>query len=116
MAGGLERGPDHARALAAEGRTAIYKMGERGAITFHAGAEARSGIYPTEALKPTGAGDGFLAGLLAALCEGRPLREAVRRGSAAAAIVVARPGCAPAMPTPEELDRFLADRPDFEEA
>jgi 5-dehydro-2-deoxygluconokinase len=34
----------------------------------------------------------------------------VQRGSAAAAIVVARIGCAPAMPTVAELDSFLAGR------
>ena len=39
------------------------------------------------------------------------LREAVLRGSAAAAIVVARVGCAPACPTAEELDAFLARHP-----
>jgi 5-dehydro-2-deoxygluconokinase len=35
----------------------------------------------------------------------------VLRGSAAAAIVVGRVGCAPAMPTPRELDAFLAAHP-----
>jgi 5-dehydro-2-deoxygluconokinase len=115
MAGGIDRGLDHARGLAGEGRTVIYKMGERGAVTFRGGTETRTGVYRTEALKPTGAGDSFMAGLLAACREGRPFREAVLRGSACAAIVVARPGCAPAMPTPEELDAFLADRPDPEE-
>jgi 5-dehydro-2-deoxygluconokinase len=42
------------------------------------------------------------------------LSEAVLRGSAAAAIVVGRVGCAPAMPTTAELDAFLANpsRPD----
>ena len=111
MAGGLERGLAHARGLAAAGRTAIYKRGERGAVTFHEGQETRTGIFPTEALKPTGAGDSFMAGLLAALRDGHAMPEAVLRGSAAAAIVVARPGCAPAMPTRAELDAFLRDRP-----
>ncbi|MEM7567632.1 MAG: permease, partial [Pseudomonadota bacterium] len=38
-----------------------------------------------------------------------PLRDAVARGSAAAALVVSRFGCAPAMPTPAELDAFLQE-------
>jgi 5-dehydro-2-deoxygluconokinase len=60
-------------------------------------------------LKPTGAGDSFLGTLIMALADGRPLREAVLRGSAAAAMVVARIGCAPAMPTRAELDAFIAE-------
>ncbi|MFT5059997.1 MAG: 5-dehydro-2-deoxygluconokinase, partial [Polaromonas sp.] len=33
---------------------------------------------------------------------------AVLRGSACAAIVVAKPGCAPAMPNTDQLEAFLA--------
>ena len=39
------------------------------------------------------------------------MQDAVLRGSAAAAMVVARVGCAPAMPTRAELDAFLASHP-----
>ena len=103
-------GLEAARALAAEGRVAIYKMGAEGAVTLTRAGETRTGIFETRALKPTGAGDSFLAGLLAALAGGRDLAEAVTRGSAAAAITVSRVGCAPAMPTGDDLDRFLQDR------
>lgn len=112
MAGGKDKGLAKARALAA-GTTAIvvYKMGELGAITFAEGAEIRTGIYPVTALKPTGAGDSFMAGLLSGLAAGQGLKAAVLRGSACAAIVVAKPGCAPAMPYPPELAAFLAGHP-----
>ena len=106
----LGAGLEAARALAAEGRIAIYKMGAEGAVTLTPEGERRSGIFETRALKPTGAGDSFLAGLLAALAEGRDLEEAVTRGSAAAAITVSRVGCAPAMPDAGDLDSFLAGR------
>ena len=113
MAGGINLGLEKARELAAESSTiVIYKMGPEGAITLAGGAEDRSGIYKVDALKPTGAGDSFMAGLLASLAEGRPLDDAVRRGSACAAIVVAKPGCAPAMPKTPELDAFLAQHAD----
>lgn len=108
MAGGMEKGLDKARALAALGKLVIYKMGHEGAITFAQGQEIRTGIYPVTALKPNGAGDSFMAGLLAALAEGRELKEAVLRGSACASIVVSQPGCAPAMPTTDQLNAFLA--------
>ncbi|WP_282078626.1 5-dehydro-2-deoxygluconokinase [Epibacterium ulvae] len=109
MAGGIEKGLEKARALAVEGRVVIYKMGHEGAITFVDGQEIRTGIYPVTAVKPNGAGDSFMAGLLAGIAEGRSWKEAVLRGSACASIVVSQPGCAPAMPTTDQLEAFLAE-------
>ncbi len=111
MAGGIDKGFSHARALAASAALVVYKMGPEGAVTFAGREELRSGIYPVQALKPTGAGDSFMAGLISSLAEGRPLREAVLRGSACASIVVARPGCAPAMPDTAALEAFLDTHP-----
>lgn len=112
LAGRAERGREEARRLAASGAAlVIYKMGERGALTFAEGREIRTGVYATRALKPTGAGDAFLGTLLAARAKGHGVEAAVLRGSAAAAIVVGRVGCAPAMPTTAELDAFLANHP-----
>lgn len=109
MAGDYAKGLEKARDLVARGaQIVIYKMGEDGAITLTANDEFRTGIYRTQALKPTGAGDSFLSAFCATLASGRDLRDAVRRGSASAAIVVSRVGCAPAMPLPDELDAFLA--------
>jgi 5-dehydro-2-deoxygluconokinase len=112
MAGNYGQGLDKARKLACTSATmVVYKMGAEGATTFANGTETRTGIYPVEAVKPTGAGDSFMAGLMAGLSEGRALQEAVLRGSACASIVVAQPGCAPAMPDTETLDAFLAEHP-----
>ena len=112
MAGDISKGLAKARELVATSASVvIYKMGEKGAITLAGGEEIRTGIYPAEALKPTGAGDSFMAGLMAGLAAGHPLREAVLRGSACASIVVAKPGCAPAMPNTEQLEEFLAAHP-----
>ncbi|MEZ5887963.1 MAG: 5-dehydro-2-deoxygluconokinase [Paracoccaceae bacterium] len=115
LAGRVEDGLARARSLVAEGAAiVVYKKGEDGAVTFARGEEIATGIYRTRALKPTGAGDAFMGGFLAALAAGRPLRAAVLRGSAAAAIVVSRVGCAPAMPSAGELDHFIATQPEPE--
>jgi 5-dehydro-2-deoxygluconokinase len=115
LAGPAGEGLAMARALVAEGAAlAVYKRGEKGAVTISAAGEFSTGIYRTTALKPTGAGDAFMGGFLAGLAAGLPLRQAVLRGSAAAAIVVSRVGCAPASPTAAELDAFLSGRPDPE--
>lgn len=113
MAGDYTRGLDKARELVAQGaRLAVYKMGEKGAITIMPEGEITTGIYRTEALKPTGAGDSFMGGLVAGLARAKPVRDAVLQGSAAAAMVVARIGCAPAMPTTQELEEFLKHHAD----
>lgn len=113
MAGDIAQGLGKARELAkSSAAIVVYKMGSDGAVTFADGDEFRTGIYPVEAVKPTGAGDSFMAGLMAGLADGRSLKEAVLRGSACASIVVAQPGCAPAMPNTETLDAFLADHPE----
>ncbi len=112
MAGGIDKGFAKARSLAEKpGRIVIYKMGEKGAVTLVDGQEIHTGIYPVKAVKPNGAGDSFMAGLLASIADGHSLEQAVMRGSACASIVVSQPGCAPAMPNTQELDEFLASHP-----
>jgi 5-dehydro-2-deoxygluconokinase len=113
MAGDPVRGLDKARGLiAGGGQIVVYKMGERGAVTITRDAEFATGIFPSRALKPTGAGDSFLGAFIAGLAAGLPVRPAVLRGSAAAAMVVARIGCAPAMPSSAELDAYLDQHPE----
>ncbi len=112
MAGDIAQGKDKARALAdSAAAIVVYKMGPRGAITYLRDAEITTGIYPVTALKPTGAGDSFMAGFLSALAENRPMRDSILRGSACASIVVSKVGCAAAMPGPAELETFLATHP-----
>ena len=108
IAGG-SGGLAYAGRLAGGHAVAIYKMGEKGSIGFAGGARFETPIYRVTALKPTGAGDAFMAGLVTGLAAGLDLSSSVRRGTAAAAIVVTRVGCAPASPTTEELDQFMRD-------
>ena len=112
MAGRYEDGLKKARELAeTKAEIVVYKMGSEGAITFTQGIEIRTGIYPVDALKPVGAGDSFMAGLVTSLADAHPLKAALLRGSACAAITVSRPVCAPALPDTETLETFLADHP-----
>lgn len=112
MAGDISLGLEKAQSLAASSaEIVVYKMGADGAVTFSDGQEFRTGIYPVQAVKPTGAGDSFMAGMLASLSEDFSLQDSVLRGSACASIVVAQPGCAPAMPTKVILEEFLSSHP-----
>ena len=112
VAGDYDKGLDKARQLSeTSAEIVVYKMGHEGAITFAGGKEFRTGIYPVDALKPTGAGDSFMAGLMTSLADGHDLKPAILRGSACASITVSRPGCAPALPDAPTLEAFLADHP-----
>ncbi len=112
MAGDFKKGLNKARDLASSGnRLIIYKMGEEGAITLYNNEEIRTNIFPTTAVKPNGAGDSFMAGLLSSIAAGFDLKTSVIRGSACASIVVSLPGCAPAMPREEQLNEFIKNNP-----
>lgn len=61
-----------------------------------------------EVLNVLGAGDAFAAGFLAGLLQGKNYADSAKIANACGAIVVSRHGCAPAMPTPAELDYWFA--------
>ncbi|MEL6807896.1 MAG: PfkB family carbohydrate kinase [Pseudomonadota bacterium] len=112
MAGGIDKGQAKAHSLSeTSAEVVIYKMGEKGAVTYAGGEVISTGIYPVTAIKPVGAGDAFMAGLMTGIAQGQTLRDAILRGSACASITVSRPGCAPAIPDPGTLAAFLADHP-----
>lgn len=110
MVGDYDKGFELAQKLASDSdreRIIIYKMGEKGSITLTGKSQFKTGIFPVTALKPTGAGDSFMGAFIASLANGTKLEDAVRNGSAAAAIVVTKVGCAPAMPDEKALEDFL---------
>lgn len=107
LAGSYERGPGLAADLAQGSLFTVYKRGPEGSTTFTATGRFDTPITPVTALKPMGAGDGFMGGLLASLAQGHSLEAAVHRGAATAALIVAGIGCAPASPDTATLDAFL---------
>jgi len=112
MAGGIDKGLATAKALSeTSAALVVYKMGHEGAISFANGEEIRTGIYPVKAMKPTGAGDSFMAGLVTSIADGHDLKTSILRGSACASVTVSRPGCAPAMADTATLETFLAEHP-----
>lgn len=108
LAGDPGRGAALAQAMAQGALFSVYKRGAAGSVTFARGGRIETGIFPVEAQKPMGAGDGFMGGLLAGLAAGHGLEAALRRGAATAAIIVAGIGCAPASPDTATLDAFIA--------
>ena len=126
IAGGSDGTSDALAAIRRVTQCAIVmKRGAEGCVVLDDAAESiNKGQpirgFPVEVLNVLGAGDAFLAGLLAGLLDGRPLADAASMGNACGALVVSRHGCTPAMPSRVELDDYLARaatlrRPDLDD-
>lgn len=94
-------------ALARGVRVVVLKQGARGAVAYTAAGRWHAPAAATAVHSTVGAGDGFAAGFVDGLGRGRPLAECLLRGNACAAWVVARSGCAEAMPDATQLARAL---------
>jgi 5-dehydro-2-deoxygluconokinase len=86
----------------------VRKRGADGVEAFTRETSASSPPLPVAVASTIGAGDGFASGFLAALLDGRALEDCLRRGNAAAAVVVSRVSCSDAMPYPHEVEAMLA--------
>lgn len=99
------------RALTAA--TLVVKRGPMGCVVF-AGPipdDLERGLkgpgFPVEVYNVLGAGDAFMAGFLRGWIRNEPLTQCCAYANACGALVVSRHGCAPAMPSWEELQFFL---------
>ena len=90
-------------------KTSLITLGEMGSYFMNDDGEGHVPAFDMKGkvLETTGAGDGFNGGFAAALAEGKSLDEAIRYGSATAAISVTRLGTAPAMPIKKEIEQLL---------
>ncbi|MNW02591.1 5-dehydro-2-deoxygluconokinase [compost metagenome] len=60
-------------------------------------------------VKTFGAGDSYAAGFLYGLMQQWTIEQSMEYGSAAAAIVVSSHSCSDAMPTAEQVNRFIEE-------
>ncbi len=81
----------------------ILKQGENGCTLFSGDCRLKTGIYKLRAIKPYGSGDAFLGNLIMNYMTFGDWKKAIEAGSAAAAIVVSKKGCASAMPSNKEI-------------
>ena len=98
--------------------TLVCKRGGRGCVAFahEIPDDIESGLvvpgFKVEVLNVLGAGDAFMGGFLRGWLRDGTLEECCRFGNACGALVVSRHGCAPAMPTWQELQLLLSTRGD----
>jgi 5-dehydro-2-deoxygluconokinase len=92
----------------------VVKLGAQGCCFIPAEVPARIEDALTvrgeriEVMNVLGAGDAFAAGLMTGLLRGQGFEDAARLANACGAIVVSRHACAPAMPTPAELEHWFS--------
>ncbi len=95
--------------------TLLVKRGPLGCQIIEGAVPASLDALPmqrgveVEVLNVLGAGDAFASGFLSGWLRDAPLEDCARTANACGALVVSRHGCAPAMPTPAELDYFLRE-------
>lgn len=89
----------------------IIKHGVEGSYAYQKDGTITKGYaYKTNVLKTFGAGDSYAAALITALSKGKPVEEALKYGSAAAAIVVSKHSSSEAMPTITEIENLIKDQ------
>lgn len=86
----------------------IVTRGPSGAICFPVGQDAiHQPAFPVVAVDTIGAGDGFSAGLIAALLDDRPMGDALRQASACGSLVCRGVGVIDHLPDRAEVDALL---------
>ncbi|KAF1010085.1 MAG: 5-dehydro-2-deoxygluconokinase [Pseudomonas fluorescens] len=96
--------------------TLVVKLGAQGCTVIQGDIPARledGAIYPgvrVEVLNVLGAGDAFMSGFLSGWLKDADDQRCCQLANACGALVVSRHACAPAMPTPAELE-YLFNSP-----
>ena len=88
-------------------KTVLLKLGGEGCLVVRESERFHVPAYEVPVADGVGAGDAFAAGLLTALSEGKPLREACEWATAAAAICVQSPGAVGGIRSRAQLEDFM---------
>ena len=88
-------------------KNALITMGKQGCAYCWQGSVGYEDIIPVQVADTTAAGDSFIGGLCARLCDGAEFPDAVRYATAVSALTVSRPGASVSIPTCAEVEAFL---------
>lgn len=88
----------------------VIKHGKEGSTAYTCdGNHYAVKPFPTNALKGFGGGDGYASSFLRALLDGCSVPKALEYGSASASMLISAHSCSAAMPTLEEVERFIRE-------
>lgn len=106
---GLTTPVDQARALLGAGAgTVVITRGPSGLYANDGQRELEMPAFPVEQVDPSGCGDCFTAGLVAALLRDWDLVQVLEFGSAVGALGVTALGCTTGVPSFAEVEQFIA--------
>ena len=106
----LKRGPKHVLITLGE-RGCLWSYRKEGSLTPEpAYAHMVIPAFAVDAVDATAAGDAFCGALAACLNARMSMEQALERASAAGALTVTRQGAITALPTAQEVERFLQQR------
>lgn len=92
-----------ARVLSEKTPTVVITLGEQGAVWVGPEGSGHQPVLKIQALDTTGAGDAFIGALATAICEGKPLPQAVQHGCVAGALATTRFGAQSSLPWREDV-------------
>ena len=87
----------------------VITLGRRGSVSMVDGEYIKVPTFRVDTVDTTGAGDAYLGELVAHLSFGGSLQESMVYASAAAALCVGKVGAQAAMPTWDEVEKFVAE-------
>ena len=93
--------------LSLKPRLIVIKHGKEGSNAYTPTERWKVKPFPVAALKGFGGGDGYASAFLHSLMGGKTLPEALERGSASAAMLIASHACSRDMPREEALEAFI---------
>ncbi len=88
-------------------KNVLITLGKEGVFAFSPDINQIIPSYSVNTVDTTAAGDVFNGALAVAVCEGTPLRKAIRFANAAAALTVTKMGAQSSIPDRQEITEFL---------
>lgn len=93
-----------------QAKIVVIKHGKEGSFAYtKEGEKIEGAVFPVTPVKTFGAGDSYAGGFIYGLLKGYDTGKAMEIGAASAAIVVSSHSCSDAMPTIEQIEKFIKD-------
>ncbi len=89
----------------------IIKHGKEGSACYTSNGETyKVKPFPIKLLKSFGGGDGYASSFIYSLLQGKEIPKALEFATASASILVSAHSCSEAMPTVEEVEKFIKEK------
>lgn len=90
------------------GKLVVVKHGKDGSIAYTKDGETYEGrIFPSKVLKTQGAGDSYASAFIYGLLQEWSVDKCLEFGAASASIVISQNSCSSAMPSPEQIEKYI---------